>query len=154
MHALRNALTGGYGLSELLRHGDRNSMRWSVESRVPFLNQNIVNFLLSLPEEYLISNQGETKYILRTAMSGIVPERVLMRRDKIGFESPETDLLIAARLQIQEMLKSSCIPPILRVEYCTKLILDFLNGNNKVNSRKVWRIINYIRWYQLFFDCK
>jgi len=54
-------------LVSLLRHGDRNSMRFSVESRVPFLTLNMAELLLTLPEEYLVSFQGETKHIFRKA---------------------------------------------------------------------------------------
>lgn len=85
---LRHALTE-YGLPELMRHGDRNSMRWSIESRVPFLTTEIAEFLLSLPEEYLLSPQGETKHVFRAAMRGIVPDEILDRKDKIGFRTPE-----------------------------------------------------------------
>lgn len=77
------------GLPQLLRHGDRNSMRFSVESRVPFLTLELVDLLLSMPEEYLISQNGETKNIFRAAMRGIVPDDVLNRRDKIGFATPK-----------------------------------------------------------------
>jgi len=73
------------GLPALLRHGDRNSMRFSVESRVPFLTTDMADLLLSLPESYLISPRGETKHVFRAAMRGIVPDEVLNRRDKIGF---------------------------------------------------------------------
>lgn len=150
VHALRSALSG-YGLNELLRHGDRNSMRWSVESRVPFLNPNIAHFVLSLPEEYLISNDGETKHILRAAMQGIVPEQILMRRDKIGFESPEKKWLLAARDSIENMIRSTGNVPLLEGKYCTELFTNFFQGVGHVNSRQVWRIFNYIRWHNAFF---
>ena len=70
----------------MLRHGDRNSMYWSIESRVPFLTIDLAEFVLSLPESYLVSRDGETKYIFREAMRGIVPDEILNRRDKIGFQ--------------------------------------------------------------------
>ena len=69
------------GLTSLLRHGDRNSMRFSVESRVPFLTLDQADLLLSLPEQYLISQAGETKSVFRAAMRGIVPDAILDRRD-------------------------------------------------------------------------
>ena len=150
MNTLRTALTG-YGLNELLRHGDRNSMRWSVESRVPFLNPNIANFLLSLPEEYLISNNGETKHIFREAMRGIVPDQVLVRKDKIGFEAPEREWLFAAGGSIKRILKSADQVPLLNSTSCASLILSFIRGEDGIGSRQAWRIINYIRWYQIFF---
>lgn len=51
------------GLPSLLRHGYRNSMAFSIESRVPFLTLPMAEFLLSLPEEYLISSKGVTKHV-------------------------------------------------------------------------------------------
>mgnify|MGYP000698814821 CR=1 FL=1 len=77
------------GLASLLRHGDRNSMAFSVESRVPFLTIPMAELLLSLPEEYLISDDGVTKNIFRDAMRGIVPDEHLDRKDKVGFSTPE-----------------------------------------------------------------
>lgn len=79
------------GLGSLLRHGDRNSMRFSVESRVPFLDRALTEFTLRLPERFLVTNDGVSKNVLRTAMRGIVPDAVLDRRDKIGFATPESD---------------------------------------------------------------
>ena len=62
---LRHALTGS-GLLPLLRHGDRNSMRWSItESRVPFFTIDIAEFILQLPESYLLGSDGETKHLFR-----------------------------------------------------------------------------------------
>jgi asparagine synthase (glutamine-hydrolysing) len=89
------------GLPGLLRHGDRNAMRFSVESRVPFLTLQLASFLLGLPEAWLISPQGETKRILRAALRGLVPDTLLDRRDKIGFQTPPrwlTDVGLGARL--------------------------------------------------------
>ena len=76
-------------LPMLFRYEDRNSMAWSIESRVPFLTPALAEFVLSLPEEYLISPDGVTKHVFREAMRGIVPDAILDRRDKIGFATPE-----------------------------------------------------------------
>jgi asparagine synthase (glutamine-hydrolysing) len=147
MHILRESLTGK-GLNALLRHGDRNSMRWSVESRVPFLTANMAEFLLSLPENYLISDGGETKHIFRAAMRGIVPDSILDRRDKIGFQSPERDWLTAARPSIKKILDEAEEVPILNAPVCRDVVGRMLNGQMAFSSL-AWRIINYTRWYQL-----
>lgn len=90
---LRESLIGR-GLWSLLRHGDRNSMRFSVESRVPFLTIPMVELLLSFPEEFLIADNGETKCVFRAAMRSIVPDAVLDRKDKIGFATPEENWIL------------------------------------------------------------
>lgn len=82
-------------LVQLMRVADRNSMRWSVEGRVPFLTRKIADFALSLPEEFLVSDAGETKSILRHSMRGIVLDEVLDRRDKIGFKADHSGWLAA-----------------------------------------------------------
>lgn len=93
------------GLPALLRHGDRNSMRFSVESRVPFLTLEMVELALSLPESYLISAQGETKSVFRAAMRGIVPDDVLDHKDKIGFATPEQEWLMSMPDEIRSWLQ-------------------------------------------------
>lgn len=86
--SLHNTLTAS-SLPELLRFADRNSMAYSIESRVPFLESDLVNTVLSLPSRFLIDERAQTKAVFRAAMRGIVPDAILDRRDKIGFTVPE-----------------------------------------------------------------
>jgi len=75
-------------LPVLLRYEDRNSMARSIESRVPFLDYRLVEFLAGLPDEMKMRN-GMTKVVLREGLRGTIPESVRMRRDKMGFVTPE-----------------------------------------------------------------
>ena len=75
-------------LPSLLRFDDRNAMAHSIESRVPFLDYRLIEFCFALPPEQKIRD-GVTKFILRQAMTGILPEDVRMRHDKIGFSTPQ-----------------------------------------------------------------
>ncbi len=68
-------------LPMLLRYEDRNSMAHSVESRLPFLTTAMAEFIISLPENYLVGNDGTTKDVFRRAMRGVVPSAVLDRKD-------------------------------------------------------------------------
>jgi len=77
-----------YPLPSLLRYEDRNSMAFSVESRVPFMDHRLIEFTLGLPEN-LVYRRGERKYILRQAFKGIVPDKIIQRKDKMGFVSAE-----------------------------------------------------------------
>jgi len=135
------------GLPALLRHGDRNSMRFSVESRVPFLTLPITKFLLSLPENYLISNSGETKNVFRAAMRGIVPDDILDRRDKIGFETPEREWLLGMSSTVREWLQASSQIPLLNSKILLKNYDDVVSGKMPF-SWQVWRWINFVRWYE------
>lgn len=80
----------GRGLNELLRYADRNAMANSVEVRLPFLNHTLVEFLFQLPDHFLL-NQGWSKYILRKSMEDILPPEITWRKDKIGFEPPQSE---------------------------------------------------------------
>ncbi len=134
------------GIVSLLRNGDRNSMRFSIESRVPFLTTDLVETLMSVPEEYLISDQGETKHIFRAAMRGIVPDAVLDRRDKIGFATPEKAWLFALSDTVRGWLGEDIeIPFINRQEMLSEF--DQIISGKRPFTWQVWRWINFCRWY-------
>ncbi|MBG53924.1 MAG: asparagine synthase (glutamine-hydrolyzing) [Parvibaculaceae bacterium] len=77
-----------FSVPPLLRYEDRNSMAWSIESRVPFLDYRLVEFLLELPTSLKI-NRSQTKALMRRALRGDVPDKILDRRDKMGFVTPQ-----------------------------------------------------------------
>lgn len=76
------------GLEELLRFADRNSMAHGREVRLPFLNHELVEFVFSLPSQ-LKMHDGWTKFLLRNAMIKKLPDEIVWRKEKIGFESPQ-----------------------------------------------------------------
>lgn len=139
------------GLLSLLRHGDRNSMRFSVESRVPFLTLDMVNLMLSMPEDYLISPKGETKHVFRAAMRGIVPDDVLDRRDKIGFATPEQDWLLSMADTVRQWLRVDLNLPFLNQSEVLREFENIISGKKRF-SWQVWRWINFSRWYVQNFE--
>src|SRR5689334_7876719 len=82
-------------LPSLLRYEDRNSMAFSIETRLPFLDYRLVEFLFALPDTERLDG-ATSKAILRRAMADRVPRAVLERRDKMGFETP-TDVWLRGR---------------------------------------------------------
>jgi asparagine synthase (glutamine-hydrolysing) len=148
---LRRALTAGGGLSALLRHADRNSMRWSIESRVPFLTTEIAEYVLQLPERFLVSMDGETKHVLRAAMEGVVPTEIVQRRDKIGFATPEWEWLRGLEADILPWLESLEELHFLDVEAVRRDVKATLAGNRRWDFR-IWRIINLARWVKMLGD--
>lgn len=75
-------------LPVLLRYEDRNSMAHSVEARLPFLDYRLVEKLASFPLSQKMHN-GWTKYVLRNAMRETLPEKICLRKSKLGFVTPE-----------------------------------------------------------------
>ena len=145
---LRDSLFGG-DLARLLRHGDRSSMANSVESRVPYLHNSLVNLVLQLPEEHLVAEDGQTKVVLRKALRGLVPESVSERRDKIGFETPENSWLTA---DWESLFRSSggldCFEWLDRVR-----LLQATQGHQRgAASRLRWRALNLSIWADHFLQ--
>lgn len=79
-----------FSLPVLLRYEDKNSMAHSVEARLPFLDHRLVEMVASLPLDQKI-RRGWTKYILRQALKGVLPEKIRLRKSKLGFATPEDD---------------------------------------------------------------
>src|SRR6185436_7453762 len=81
-----------HGLEELLRYADRNSMAHSREIRLPFLDHELVEFIFSLPANFKIRS-GWTKWLLRQTMKDELPNEIVWRKDKTGFEPPQQQWL-------------------------------------------------------------
>ncbi len=146
--ALQNALETN-SVPCLLRYEDRNSMAHSIESRVPFLNRSIVDFAYSLPDSYLIDNEGRSKAILREAMRGIMPDVLIDRRDKIGFETPESKWLSAITPWVESTLSTAGDIPVFEVDALNKAWQEVKSGKVSFSFR-IWRWLNFLRWSQIY----
>lgn len=94
-----------YSTPNLLRYEDKNSMAFSIESRVPFLDHELVEFVFSLPIDQKIK-KGWNRYVYRQAMKAKMPELNRTRRSKIGFTNPEEAWTRARAPQIRELFAS------------------------------------------------
>jgi asparagine synthase (glutamine-hydrolysing) len=81
------------GLQNQLIWCDQSSMRWSVEARVPYILPEIVDFARTLPDEFLVNDQGMCKFVHREAVKDLLPKEVLDVRRKLGFETDEAKFL-------------------------------------------------------------
>jgi asparagine synthase (glutamine-hydrolysing) len=89
--SLKNSLWNSLTISplrEYLRYEDKNSMRFSLESRLPFLDFRVVQSAFSLKNEGKINN-GLSKVMLREIAKDIIPNETLNRKDKMGFITPQ-----------------------------------------------------------------
>jgi asparagine synthase (glutamine-hydrolysing) len=140
---------GGTYLPSLLRYGDRNAMRFSVENRVPFLTIPFAELMLSMPESFLVSPAGETKHVFRAAMRGIVPDAILDRRDKIGFETPMRAWLAGMAPAIRELLRGSSRFGFLAPDAMVATLDANVAGQARGDSQ-TWRMINLCWWSRLY----
>ncbi len=140
-----------YSTPNLLRYEDKNSMAFGLESRVPFLDSELVEFVFSLPIEQKIK-KGWTRYVYRNAMKGRMPELNRLRRSKIGFTNPETRWLKHNAPGIREVFASAELAenglfnqPELLASYDR-----WLAGEERVDSLVYWRILVSQLWIQRF----
>jgi len=140
-----------YSLPSLLRYEDRNSMAHSLESRIPFLDQELVEFVLALPPEAII-HDGWSRAILRDGLRDVLPEKVRLRRWKVGFTTPETRWLRARRAVLQSLFRSPA--------FCARPYWDGLAVAEAFDaacrgevewSQFFWRAVNVELWLRVFF---
>lgn len=93
-----------HGLQELLRFADRNSMAHGREVRLPFLSHELVEFIFSLPAHFKI-RQGRTKWLLRETMKHQLPDSIVGRKDKVGFEPPQQQWM--ENKQVGELIRAA-----------------------------------------------
>jgi asparagine synthase (glutamine-hydrolysing) len=141
-----------YSLPCLLRYEDRNSMAFSMESRVPYLDQEMVEYILALPPKAIICG-GWSRSILREAMRGVIPENIRLRRWKVGFTTPEIRWLTNRRAVFTSLLASPLFQS--RKYWNGQQVLETFRGacDGKLdNSMFFWRAINTEIWLRVFFD--
>jgi asparagine synthase (glutamine-hydrolysing) len=130
-------------LPNLCRFADHNSMAFGVEVRLPFLDPHIAEFALSLPTP-LVWRDGVTKPVLRDAIAGDVPDIIVARRDKVGYETPQDRWFSSelGRARIAEMLlDDSAVVPCVRAEIERDLATAAWR-----DTAAIWRLINVELW--------
>ena len=144
--------TTTYSIPILLRYGDKNSMMYGIESRLPFLDYRLVEKVSSLSMEEKINN-GWTKFILRNAMKGIIPEKIRKRKSKLGFSTPEEKWFREEmRSNIEETLKKSdFINRYINKKNLLKELNKFFNKKSLLGEDVFFRFYILEKWGKMFF---
>jgi asparagine synthase (glutamine-hydrolysing) len=124
-------------------------MAHSIEARVPFLDYKLAEYTASLPDDCKIHN-GYTKYILREALQGTLPEKICWRTDKKGFVTPEEIWFRenSAALRVY-LLQTVDLAKGLLNHKIVAMYDDFAAGRAAYDP-VFWRVICFGRWLQLF----
>ncbi|NNF75494.1 MAG: asparagine synthase (glutamine-hydrolyzing) [Flavobacteriaceae bacterium] len=136
---------------DMLVKVDRTSMLNSLECRAPFLNRDLLQFTLSLPENYLLKGWNK-KYLLKEAFKDVFPEGFL-DKSKRGFGVPVGDWL---REGLCSELESYIEPDFLKdqnlfnEEHVIKLVRNHLEGKVD-NTFKVWTFFCFQKWYKAIY---
>jgi len=141
-------------LTPLLRYQDKSSMHFSVESRTPFLDYRLVEFVYSLPSEYKIRN-GFTKHLIRKNLKDIIPESVRIRRDKTGFMSPLNEWLREEEFikLIKDIINSDSFKKrkYWDHEVVSREVENFITNKRNI-GKQIWKMINLEIWLREFID--
>jgi len=127
-----------FNLPALLRYEDRNSMHFSIETRLPFLDYRLVECSLAMQSMYKI-NKGWTKFSIRKIADGLLPDSITWRKNKYGFEPPINDWLSNKKIFIHEIQKSSILKEIMNPKYTSVKDVNIL-----------WRMYNLAKWESIF----
>jgi asparagine synthase (glutamine-hydrolysing) len=139
-------------LHELLMKQDQMSMAASIESRVPFLDHRLVEFSTALPDSLKIRG-WTTKYVLREAMKGLLPEPIL-RRGKMGFPVPLSRWF---RQDFRPLLDEFVVGDrtvargLFRPEFLERLVQEHVAGTAN-HADRLWTLVNFELWQRHFLD--
>jgi asparagine synthase (glutamine-hydrolysing) len=131
-------------LPSLLHYEDRNSMAFSLESRVPFLDHRLVEYAFNLPLKDKL--QGvETKHILRKSLSGILPDAIRDRRDKKGFVTPGEEKWLKGPLKHLLTEDRKDLERWFSRHELNKIFMNYQKGDHS-KAKLVWRLVVLNRW--------
>ena len=123
-------------------------MAFSIESRVPFLDHRLVEFVFRKANEFRI-HKGWTKWIHRKAMEKRMPSEITWRRDKVGFEIPEGKWIRESRQWMEELMSpGSAGEEYLDLNCVRRCLQDAarLGDGRTEASTRIWRWVNLAVW--------
>lgn len=142
-----------YKFEHHLLWADKTGMKFSLETRFPFLDHNLVEKTLSIPTSNYIKD-GYTKVIMRNALKGILPEKIRMRKDKVGFSTPEADWFRNKKFQaiLEDVIESKSFGErgYFNVNECRKQF-RLLQKYGKY-SPEFWKWVHLELWFRRFID--
>ncbi|MCX6133078.1 MAG: asparagine synthase (glutamine-hydrolyzing) [Ignavibacteriales bacterium] len=137
-----------FNLQQLLHYEDRNSMAFSIEARVPFVEYRLIEFVMNVPAVYKI-HEGWSKYLLRRSMEGLLPKDIQWRRDKMGFVTPEELWMRELHGDFRTLLRQQPLRAG-RFLLTEKFAHDFEQSTLPLASSDTWRFLNLELWMREF----
>jgi asparagine synthase (glutamine-hydrolysing) len=132
-----------YNLPALLKFEDKNSMWHSIEARLPFLDPNTARLALSLPVEVKIHN-GWTKFVLRLFMHNKMPEGITWRKNKFGFEAPETIWIRRHKpIMLEAIAASGVLNALCKLD-------DIKRDYQNMDNLTAWKLYSIALWEKEF----
>ncbi|MDR7000479.1 asparagine synthase (glutamine-hydrolyzing) [Neobacillus niacini] len=137
---------------DILLKADKMTMAHSLELRVPFLDKLVFSVASKIPDRLKTAN-GTTKYILRKAVEGIVPDHVLHRK-KLGFPVPIRHWLKDEMNEwAKSIIRESQTDHLINKKYLLKVLDDHCQDKGDY-SRKIWTVLMFMIWHQVYVEEK
>ena len=136
-------------LKSLLRYEDRNSMRFSIEARTPFSDDlDLIEYVFQIPSSYKIYC-GWSKYLLRASTKGVLPEEIRLRKDKIGFATPEYDWLNEMKADFRAYITDD-LKDFLEVAKIQRDWDMLVRKQTQLGITELWGFINFAVWKKVY----
>lgn len=136
----------------LLMRVDKIAMSVSLEARVPFLDHELVQFTMDIPEKWKTKG-GEAKYLLKKAVEGLIPNEIIYRK-KMGFGAPMSQWLkgdfgkhVKSSVLNSELMKRGYF----NVSYIESMFHDHQNGKRDT-SLYIWTLFNLTAWFDYWVN--
>jgi len=137
-----------FSLPVLLRYEDRNTMAFGIESRVPFVDHVLVEWVATLPADMRLSG-GWTKRILRESLRDVLPELVRTRKSKLGFLCPDSKWLSGPLNQWlnENLSEPRCLADIVDLRNVRQLFTSRAAGSHSLPLQEIlFRLAIYESW--------
>lgn len=131
-----------------LHSQDRNSMLFSIESRVPFLDHRLVENILGLPSKYKIQN-GYSKYILIKAVSEL-PDMIKYRKTKMSFAAPDSVWMRENQVRIRKELEDAIAYTGMFSNSLLGMFDEFTKNKTFYDHNLFFRVISFYRFCRIF----
>ena len=142
-------------LPSLLRYEDKNTMHFSLEGRVPFLDKEVIKYVFSLSDEAIIKD-GWNKRVLRDATRGLLPESINRRRNKIGFTTPQGEWFMRLKNHFYSIFLSESFAnrPYVNQTEVLHAFEGWIKGTTDIDTMTFWRLLNLELWMREFIDAR
>jgi len=135
-------------VGDLLLNADRTTMAASLELRTPFVDKEVFDVASKIESSLKIAH-GTTKYILRKAVEGIVPDDVLFRK-KLGFPVP---IRFWLKEELYDWAKAIIVESQTEQYLDKSYVLNLLEEHRKGSfdySREIWTVLTFMVWYDVY----